>query len=229
VAEKARHLHPVADDAQLPGFNAETGEVCNGCVDRDLEIKGLKTEKRSWRLKYQNLKADKDAKAQRHLLFPLARELFDLYRELTGHARARWTPDRFWLCEPFIERHGEDECKLAIREMAGDDWYRERGLDTWEAVFSPKPGAQGIFEKWLHRAQEREQPAGQQQAPIAATAPAAPPVGQPAVTPRLLEAVNARGFLLQFPDEYPEAEQRKILGEIAELTRGFLPDAERTD
>jgi hypothetical protein len=148
VSEPARHLH-VVDPA--------TGEVfddCPSCAQKDDEIKGLERDVRAWAVRFAQLKREKDAEARQHKLWPKAVELFNLYRELTGRKGVKWSPDRFWLIEPFLGKDGPVMCELAIRGRVFEHFVTRRRNGTekrhfdWEFIFRDR----GTFEESANRA-----------------------------------------------------------------------------
>ncbi len=146
---KARQLHVV---------EAETGELedlCQNpaCIELREELRGEKTEKRSWRSKYYRAVEDKEAEARAHPLWPQAFRLFEWWKFVTGHKKSRWTHDRFWTVERFLRDEGYADCVKAIQGLMASDFHMKRGkhanrdgskFDEFERVFE----TQGDFEKW---------------------------------------------------------------------------------
>jgi hypothetical protein len=134
--------------APPPGFDPESGEICDGCVARDAEIVALTSEKAGWIAKYQNLIRKLEDEAPSDPLFPVGRAVFDLWRALTGKRRARWTRDRFELIRPFLQNEGEAECKAAVYGLMESTWHVENGRLDFEYVFSGKKDRQQRFERF---------------------------------------------------------------------------------
>jgi len=146
------HVEP-----HLKIVDADTGEVlpnCPGCLEREAEIRALETEKRGWRVRYQNLARDKELDARRHGLWPAALELFEYWQEKCRHPRSEWDADCFYQALPFLERDGLDACKIAIDGASYDPKTRTRRngsverFDSWELIFRNR----NKFESFCNRA-----------------------------------------------------------------------------
>ncbi len=115
---------------------------------------------KEWARKYHGamaqlgrLRADKEAEAQQHDLWPQALRLFEWWKFATGHKKSRWTADRFWTVERFLREEGYADCVKALQGLFRSDWHMKRGkytdregsvFDEFERVF----GTQAEFEKW---------------------------------------------------------------------------------
>lgn len=90
---------------------------------------------REWQRKYQGvllqlaqLRADKEAEAQAHQLWPQALKLFEWWRWRTNRdGRSRWTADRFWIVEPFLRREGYRDCWDALRGLTSSAYHMKLG------------------------------------------------------------------------------------------------------
>lgn len=117
---------------------------------------------RGWAIRYRDLERDKAAEAKEHPLWPVAGLLFCGWRKRCNHPRAAWTPDRFWIAEPFLStgRYGktlEVRVMLCARAIAGAEHdafktTRRNGTvktyDEWERIF----GCAGKLEEFCNRA-----------------------------------------------------------------------------
>jgi hypothetical protein len=140
----------------------ETGVVhedgCPHCFRKDDVIAGLERDIRGWAHRYAILKREKDAEARAHKLWPEAIRLFEEWKARCNHPRSEWTPDRFWLVEPFLRKDGYDMCLRAIKGAAFDPWTKRRRNgsfyrhDWWDDIFSSKPTARKIFENLCNAA-----------------------------------------------------------------------------
>lgn len=146
MAHEARALHLV---------DASTGEIvkhgCPNCSELEDQLAGAENNVRSMRAQMAKLKRDDEQRAREHELWPKAVAVFRYWQGLTGHDKARFTPDRFWLLEPFIRREDSAACRAAIRGCVGSDFHMKRGAyanrkgalhDKLEQIFAN----QGRFE-----------------------------------------------------------------------------------
>lgn len=112
-------------------------------------IAGLERDIRGWAIRYADLDRDKEREAREDPLWPVARDLFDYWRETCGHPRPGWGRDRFELLRPFLKSKAYGEtledriamCKRAI-DGAAYDPYRTRRRngtykthDGWDLIF----------------------------------------------------------------------------------------------
>ncbi len=134
-------------------FDGDTGELhepdCADCLRKNDEIAGLERDIRGWAARYAELKRDRDRDAREHPLWPVGRALFGEWRALCRHPRSPWTPERFWLIEPFLSnpKYGAAlaaRVLLCRRAVAGAmfDCYvttRRNGTqkrhDDWELIY----------------------------------------------------------------------------------------------
>lgn len=149
AAAPERHLRPVPDekpDRRLvvdpdTGESQPLAEVLRAMQD---QIDGLETDVRAWRTRHANLKRDKGAEAREHAKFPEAKKLFDYWREKTRHLKTAWTPERFFLCLPYLERDGIETCKLAVDGIAWKPYQKEvapgyvERYDDFETLFKKR-------------------------------------------------------------------------------------------
>jgi hypothetical protein len=161
MAESARHLRVVEHD--------DNGEVIQPCAHPECrrridEIAGLERDIRGWAARYQELKRDRAREAEEHPCWPAAKWLFAQWKHLCGHPRARWSHDRFWLVQPFLESDQWGKslkarlalCRLAVEGAAFDAFQvrRKNGamkrFDEWERIFA----SSGSLEEFVKRAPE---------------------------------------------------------------------------
>lgn len=108
-------------------------------------IAGLERDIRGWAVRYRQLAEDRNQLAREHPCWEAGEWLFNQWRRACKHPRARWTPDRFWLIEPFLvnDKWGKTlrarlaMCRLAIDGAAFDAFRRQRRNGTWE-----------VFDEW---------------------------------------------------------------------------------
>lgn len=137
--------------------DVETGEItehgCPHCAESAAQIAGLETEVRAWRSRYAKLDRDRKLEAENHTLWGLAIALFNEWRMATGHDRSAWTSDRFWICQPYLEREKFTACRFAVwgiaahpnRKQITPDYYEV--YDSFELVFR----SQDTFERYANR------------------------------------------------------------------------------
>jgi hypothetical protein len=134
----------------------EHGEVlpgCPNCAELDDQLAGAEKEIRAWRARYAELKRDRDHDAREHNLWGKAVALFTEWRIATNHMRSGWTGERFWLCQPYLQRDGFVTCRWAVWGIAYEcntkvfpTGYVER-YDSWELCFKNR----GTFERYVNR------------------------------------------------------------------------------
>lgn len=152
MSEPARHLHVV--DAET-GFVHALDEHPEVQLLRD-QLAGAEKEIQAWRTRYAVLKRESDAEARGHDLWPQALELFGIWRVKCKGPKSRcaFTPDRFWLVQPYLARHGREICELAIEGAAFDPFCTTRKNGTtnrhngWPLIFQ----SQDKFESFVNRA-----------------------------------------------------------------------------
>lgn len=87
------------------------------------------------------LRRDKDEEAREHEAWPMAVKLFEYWKQQTGHKRARWTEDRFWVVLPHLKKLGAANCAAAIAGLAFQHYEKPRRngsiehFDGWETCF----------------------------------------------------------------------------------------------
>jgi hypothetical protein len=142
AAEPARHLaivEAVEVDPQAQAF-----------LDT---IAGLEHDVRSWARRYAELQRDKNAEARAHDSWPTLSALFTYWRQLTGHGRARWTGDRFWLALPLWQTFGTGNCAAGVAGIAHDPNRKpmKNGkvevFDSFELLFRNA----GTLERYIRR------------------------------------------------------------------------------
>ena len=106
-----------------------TGEVtqCSGCHRWEQTYAELERKYRGALSQIGQLRADKEAEARQHELWPQAVELFDLWKLWTKHKKARWTSDRFWVVEKYLRNEGYEDCQRALVGLLRSDFHMKRG------------------------------------------------------------------------------------------------------
>lgn len=166
---RKRNLHLVD-----PETGEVTEEACPHCGNWETTYAELERKYRGALLQIGNLRADREAKARAHGKWQAAVSIFRYWQSLTGHSRADFTPDRFWIVEPFLARadeRGEDgaaKCRSAIRGLIASDYHLKRGRhrnrsgkvydDFWRPFQAKKDGgpSQDTFEGFMAADPERE-------------------------------------------------------------------------
>lgn len=107
-------------------------------------IDGLQRDIRGWTSRYADLRRNKVKKAKESPLWDQALELFEYWQEKCNHKRSKFTPERFWQIEPFLEdeeHYGYEICKRAIAGAAYDPYTKPRKngsikrFDDWSLIF----------------------------------------------------------------------------------------------
>ena len=166
MAEPARHLKPVSDSPPLIVVNLETGERVGMLADHTQrlqdEVASLTRNLRAEGVRYENLKRDKDAEAEKSPVWPAALRVFDHWRQKCRHPRSQFTRDRFEMIRPFLEKYGDKKkpgperlaeaealCKLAVEGIALDHYEsplkngKTMHHTGWHLIF----GEADLFEK----------------------------------------------------------------------------------
>ena len=124
------------DVRKLAGIDEETGEVtCVACLEAESEnkalahaldaaeskLKGAERDLNGWRVRFEELRRDKEAEAREHELWNSALDLFDLWRRAAAQAegkakpkRSKFSADRFFLVLPFLKKYDLEMCQRAI-------------------------------------------------------------------------------------------------------------------
>lgn len=116
-------------------------------------IAGLEHDVRVWAKRFAELQRDKNAEARAHDSWPKLMALFSYWRELTGHTRARWTGDRFWLALPLWQEFGTGNCAAGVAGIAHDPNRKpmKNGkievFDSWELLHRNA----GTLERYIRR------------------------------------------------------------------------------
>jgi len=146
--------------------DADTGELvdrmpeCPECSRKDDEIAGLERDIRGWTLRNAELKRDRDYDARHHELWPVAEQLFDVWRRVCHHERSRFTVDRFEEARPLVAKYGVVTCERAIAGAAFDPHTTTRRngstkrYDDWDLIFRNA----GKVEEFANRAPRDWQP-----------------------------------------------------------------------
>lgn len=138
----------------------ETGEIvepttCEECQKTQDQLAGAQSEIRSWRAKYAILARDKEAEAKASPWWKQGEALFDLWRDLAKHPRSAWTPDRFFICEPYLrnKKYGLAKCELAIAGLSYDPYKRvqRNGRMHFYNEFQRAFKSPDDFEGWANR------------------------------------------------------------------------------
>jgi hypothetical protein len=148
-----------ASRAPLRLVNADTGELhdpgeCRECKHKDDVIAGLERDIRGWAARYAELKRDLTTQARQHPMYEDVKALFAHWTRACRHPRSQFTADRFWLMQPFFERHGEAMCKRAIAGAAFDPMTKQRKngsiqrFDDISLIFR----SESHFESFVNRA-----------------------------------------------------------------------------
>lgn len=158
-------------------------------------IEGLQRDIRGWTSRYADLRRNKVTKAKESALWDLAAELFEFWRQECNHKRSKFTVERFWLIEPFLEdteHYGPEICRRAIAGAAFDPFTTKRKNgstkrhDDWELIFRNA----GKVEEFCNRAPQDWDKRGENQ-----PAPTPPP------KPTGPAEAEAAQFALQEPRE----------------------------
>ena len=113
----------------------ETGELhetCPACKEREDVIVGLERDIRGWAARYAELKRDLDVDARDNAMWDDISALVGYWRRRCRHPKSQMTADRFWLIQPFYERHGDAMCRRAIDGAAFDPMTKQRKNGTTE-------------------------------------------------------------------------------------------------
>ena len=157
VAAKDEALE--AERRHLVLVDTVTGEQhaqCPGCAQRDLEIEGLEEVIRSTAAKVRQLRNDRAEVARASGLWPAALEAFNYWRTACRHPRASFSPDRYFLLEPYLKSDGLEMVKLAIDGAAYDPHRADRPnrsgtvetYDSLETILRSR----ATFERHVNRA-----------------------------------------------------------------------------
>jgi hypothetical protein len=99
-------------------------ESCPGCLEKQYAYDELAKKYQGVLSENGKLKADKNREAAEHELWPVAIQLFEYWKEITGHKKAQWAPrgnaERFWVMLPSLTHFGAKNCAAAIAGIAFD-------------------------------------------------------------------------------------------------------------
>jgi len=134
------------NESPLRLVDPETGEITeNGCPDcktKQFQLDELTRKYHGALGQIGRLRADREAEARQHELFPRAIRLFDIWREQTRHLNCDWTSERFWACVPALKAFDDYWIERAIAGLAYQPFTKtmrngktER-YDRWETLFS---------------------------------------------------------------------------------------------
>lgn len=142
--------------------DGQVHEDCPGCQLREDEIKGLQRDIRGWAARYRELERDKEREAKNSPLWKEAYGHFCYWRELTGRTGCEWTPERFFLVEPFMRRKKHAPyIRRGIEGIVFDHFVSTRRNGTklhhhsWETLFK----STGRFEEAVNAAPRKPQEA----------------------------------------------------------------------
>ena len=76
------------------------------------------------------LRNDRQREAKTHPRLREINEVIDLWKELCNHRNAETSPDRVLMVAPFLEKHGLEMCKRAVRGRAFDHYVTTRKNGT---------------------------------------------------------------------------------------------------
>ena len=143
----ASHLRLVDEEGNVTEFS------CPHCAGKEHELKELERKMRGLARELGELRRDKDAEARAHRAWPTAVALWEYWVELTGHTRAKWTTDRFWILLPQLRDFGAKNCAAAIAGIAynPNEKLQRNGkmelYDDWATCF----GSAGKVERYIKR------------------------------------------------------------------------------
>lgn len=141
MAPPLRHLQVVDANGELHDL-----DDCPLCAERDRELARQRTI-------IANLRRDKAAEARVHALWPAAVTLWNEWKVATGRERSKWSADRFWLAEPYLEADGFVLCRWAVWGIAYEPNRKTlpSGLvetyTDWELCFRNR----STFERYANR------------------------------------------------------------------------------
>jgi hypothetical protein len=152
--------------------DTESGSILEGDAAkiRELEIevevgaaklKGAERDINAWRVRYEDLRRDKEAEAREHELWDPAMDLFALWKlAATGHSvedgppwrksgkarkkSSKFSADRFFMVLPLLKRYGEAMCQRAVIGRCWDHYSDQRANGStihyceWERIFGSK-------------------------------------------------------------------------------------------
>jgi hypothetical protein len=125
--QRARHL------CVIDRVTGEHFDECPTCATKEVEIKGLERDVRTWIRRYDELRRDKDAEAREDALWPQGVRVFQAWQAATGHTRSVFNADRFFLIQPFLKntkQYGPEICLRAVAGIAYDCFSVKRKNGT---------------------------------------------------------------------------------------------------
>lgn len=158
AAPRRAHKHKPAkvktDHLRLVDQNGEVSEfACPNCQAKDDEFDELLRKFRSQSRELAELRRDRAREAREHEAWPTLKALFDYWREQTGHAKAKWTADRFWHALTLWSDFGTGNCAAGIAGIAHDPNRKQmkngkwETFDSWELLFRET----GTLERYIKR------------------------------------------------------------------------------
>ena len=140
--------------------DGNTGEVvdeerrCSNCQELQDQLDGAGKEIKGWRNRYAKLERDLEEEARKDALWLVAQALFKKWQQLSGHKNSKWTPGRFYACEPYLRRHGWEMFERAVTGLTYQPYTKQRRngttqrFDSWESLTK----SDGAFEEYANRA-----------------------------------------------------------------------------
>lgn len=87
-----------------------------------------------------------------------AEELFEYWKEKTGHSRARWAADREKIATKWLKQYPLEELKEAVDGNAGDEWHRKNERDSFELIFRDRQHIEDFQNKARKQAAQTSAP-----------------------------------------------------------------------
>jgi hypothetical protein len=142
-----RHLRIIDDQGEVTEF------ACPHCQHKEDELAELVRKFRGQSRELAELRRDKDAEARAHEAWPTAIKLFDYWKLLTKHSKAKWSEDRFWVLLPSLKNFGAGNCAAAIAGIAHDPNTRVQRNGKTERYddFATCFGSAGRVERYAKR------------------------------------------------------------------------------
>lgn len=118
------------------------------------QLAGASRDIAAWRLRYADLKRDKERDAEQHVHHAAIKSLFEFWQAKTSHPRCKFNHQRFEVAEPIFREYGDALCRRAIEGAAYDPFITKRRNgsvkrhDGWELIFRDR----AKFEEFANRA-----------------------------------------------------------------------------
>lgn len=117
-----------------------TEHSCRHCAAKEHELSELTRKMRGLARELGELRRNREEEARQHQAWPTLLALWDYYRQLTGHTKARWTAERFWVALALWRAFGTGNIAAGIAGIAYDANRRElkngkiEVYDSWELL-----------------------------------------------------------------------------------------------